>query len=374
MERFGAAHLRVVGEAPEESLEHCVFEAMLDELEDPAPQPEPRLRHSRGAVCRVLRRFQEQVGRYPWQWSPSDLENWVGDLRSGEGRANSTVRSYGLSIAAFLTYACDPAYGWDALCLERFGTHPVQICGPANLAVHTVDQEARPQRRPLSKAECQALFDAADERAEVVRRRGAKGWAPAFRDATMLKVAYAWGLRRRELLMLERCDFGPNPKAAEFGAFGVCHVRFGKASNGSPPRRRGVLTVMDWSAEVIAEWVEEVLASWRPDSPGLWPSERRERVSEDRLNGAFSAAASDAGLPEGLSPHSLRHSYVSHLIEDGYDPLFVQQQVGHRHSSTTALYTSVSSDYRTRVLRAALDKMIGGPPDNSIERREVDER
>lgn len=251
-----------------------------------------------------------------------------------------------------------PAYGWDALCLEYFGTHPVQICSPANLAAHTVDQEARPGRRPLTKPECQALFDAADERAEAVRRKGAKGWAPAFRDATMLKVAYAWGLRRRELLMLERCDFGANPKAPEFGAFGVCHVRFGKAANGSPPHRRGVLTVMGWSAEVISEWVEEVLASWRPASAGMWPSERHPRVSEDRLNATFAACAADAGLPKGLSPHSLRHSYVSHLIEDGFDPLFVQQQVGHRHSSTTALYTSVSSDYRTRVLRAALDKMM----------------
>jgi integrase/recombinase XerC len=167
----------------------------------------------------------------------------------------------------------------------------------------------------------------------------------------------------RELLMLERCDFSPNPKAAEFGAFGVCQVRYGKTANGSPPRRRGVLTVMDWSVEVIAEWVEEVLPAWRPDSVGLWPSERHLRVSEDRLNAAFAQAAADAGLPRGLSPHCLRHSYVSHLIEDGFDALFVQQQVGHRHSSTTAIYTAVSSDYRTRMLRAALDKMIPGSHD-----------
>ncbi len=48
---------------------------------------------------------------------------------------------------------------------------------------------------------------------------------------------------------------------------------------------------------------------------------------------------------------------MTHLIEDGFDPLFVQHQVGHEHGSTTALYTSVSSDYRTRVLRAALDRV-----------------
>ena len=44
-----------------------------------------------------------------------------------------------------------------------------------------------------------------------------------------------------------------------------------------------------------------------------------------------------------MSLHSLRHSYITHLIEDGYDPLFVQQQVGHCYASTTALYTSNGS-------------------------------
>jgi site-specific recombinase XerD len=49
---------------------------------------------------------------------------------------------------------------------------------------------------------------------------------------------------------------------------------------------------------------------------------------------------------------------VTHLIEGGYDPLFVQQQVGHSYASTTALYTSVSSDFRTRTLRRALDEQV----------------
>lgn len=62
-----------------------------------------------------------------------------------------------------------------------------------------------------------------------------------------------------------------------------------------------------------------------------------------------------------LHPHCLRHSYVTHLIEDGFDPLFVQQQVGHRWGSTTALYTGVSGDYRNRVLRHALDEAFAPP-------------
>lgn len=49
---------------------------------------------------------------------------------------------------------------------------------------------------------------------------------------------------------------------------------------------------------------------------------------------------------------------TSHLVEDGFDALFVQQQVGHEHAWTTSLYTCVSSDYRTAMLRQALDKTL----------------
>ncbi|MFE0777795.1 tyrosine-type recombinase/integrase [Streptomyces sp. NPDC058861] len=47
--------------------------------------------------------------------------------------------------------------------------------------------------------------------------------------------------------------------------------------------------------------------------------------------------------------------YVTHLIEKGMDARFVQEQVGHEHASTTAIYTCVSSGFRTRALRRALD-------------------
>ena len=59
-----------------------------------------------------------------------------------------------------------------------------------------------------------------------------------------------------------------------------------------------------------------------------------------------------------LDFHSLRRSYVTHLIEDGWDPRFVQEQVGHNHASTTSIYTCVSSDFRTRTLRRVLDDMV----------------
>jgi len=50
---------------------------------------------------------------------------------------------------------------------------------------------------------------------------------------------------------------------------------------------------------------------------------------------------------------------VTHLIEDGFDPFFVQQQVGHSWGATTALYTGVSGDFKNQSLRAALDRLAG---------------
>jgi integrase/recombinase XerD len=62
----------------------------------------------------------------------------------------------------------------------------------------------------------------------------------------------------------------------------------------------------------------------------------------------------ELGLPmDGLDLHSLRRSYATHLLEDGWDPRFVQHQMGHEHASTTGIYQFVSDDFRNSTLRAA---------------------
>ena len=61
----------------------------------------------------------------------------------------------------------------------------------------------------------------------------------------------------------------------------------------------------------------------------------------------------------GKSPDPREITSVSHLIENGVDPLFVQQQVGHSWASTTAVYTQVGADAKNRMLRAALDAAFG---------------
>ncbi len=115
---------------------------------------------------------------------------------------------------------------------------------------------------------------------------------------------------------------------------------------------------MRWAAEAVAEWVDDVRpAHGKVAGPMLWPTERGERISPDQINARFAAYRDALGFDAGLrGPHCLRHAYITHLLEDGWDHLFVQQQVGHAWGSTTAVYTAVSSEFRNRTLRRALDR------------------
>lgn len=88
----------------------------------------------------------------------------------------------------------------------------------------------------------------------------------------------------------------------------------------------------------------------------LWPTERRARVSADAISRRFAEYRDAIGLDRNLGPHCLRHSYATHLLEDGFDHLFVQQQLGHSWGSTTAIYTTVGADYKNKALRRALDR------------------
>ena len=304
-----------------------------------------------------VRRFADFCNAPPWEWSPADVEEWTTALVSGSRPlAVSTVRAHQNSVALFCDYLLDHRYGWVDRCMELFDTHPVQVCHEWNTVVHVSDHEARPAVRPLSRIELQTFFDYADDLVDRARSSGRKGWLTLFRDATLFKAMYAFGLRRREAAMLDLFDFTRNPQGPEFGRFGVCNVRWGKAMRGSQPRRRAVLAVFGWTRPVIEEYVTEVRPRFGlADEAILWPTERQSRIRLDHIDDRFADWRDDLGLDPVLHPHCLRHSYVTHLIEDGFDPLFVQQQVGHRWGSTTALYTGVSGAYRNRTMRRALD-------------------
>lgn len=307
----------------------------------------------------VVRRFAEFTNEYPWGWTASDVEAFTTQTHSGGGVAVSTARGHQNALRLFMEYLCDPRYSWSEVCVERFGTRPVQILHEWNSVVHTSPYEGSPGRRPLSFDEVQALFDAADALAGQIRHNGRKGAAAAQRDATLLKVIYAFGLRRREAWGLDIQDLRHNPRAPGHGRAGAVFVRWGKSSNGSPPKRRTVLLVpeMDWVVSALDTWIDEVRPTFDDSKDGaMWVTERRSRMSPRSINTAFSNARDAGGLPPVLDLHSLRHSYVTHLTEFDYPQRFVMDQVGHVFESTTALYTGVSDEYRNRLLQRSLDR------------------
>ena len=355
----GAAGLHLVDGVPLLRPDEQMFTAMLDGWRN--QQLARRLAFDTvESRERVVRAFAAHAQAMPWTWTPQQVDEWFTDMRAVRHLRRSTLRGYQEAVRLFCGYLTDPAYGWPPECERRFGTCPVQVVHEWNAAEHVQDAEGDPAKRAFTREELQAFFDHLDGRVAQIRSAGRKGWLPAFRDAALFKVAYGYGLRRNEVRMLDVADFGRNAHAAEFGDHGVCYVRFGKAQKGSPPKRRSVLTVWPWTVEVLAEWTGAFWPQFGPrTTAALWPSERGPRVSLDHLNRRFKAACRDLGLADGLDIHSLRRSYVTHLIEDGWDPLFVQQQAGHQHFSTTSIYTCVSSDFRVRTLRKALDAMVG---------------
>lgn len=336
--------------------EDRVFEAMLDGWRSQQLARGLTVSHIDASV-RLVSRFQGHANEYPWTWTPHHFDEFMADRRVGERHlALSTLRSNACAIRAFCAYVTEPRYGWSPLCEQMFGEIPGQVVFDWNAPRHTTDDAVPPARRSLSRAEMQALFDAADDVVDTEFAKGSKRWLPAMRDSLAMKVGYAFGLRRRELALLEYVDFGPNPHVPDYGNFGAVQVLWAKGTRGSGPRRRTVLTVPQF------DWVVALLEFW--SSPGgrarfatadrsmmMWPSERSASSGLRNFDRAFHSIRAAAGLPGELTMHCLRHSYVTHLIEAGYDPLFVQQQVGHGYSSTTALYTSVSADFKQKTVQ-----------------------
>lgn len=340
----------------------ALFDAMLDGWER---QQRSRMLSPDTIDARtgLIRRFQSYAGSYPWEWAPADVEDWTSSLLAGDSpRAHSTIRGYQNSLRLFMEFVVDPRYGWAGECERRFGTHPVQICHEWNTVEHLSEMEARPGVRPLSYEELETFFGRCDERVDEIRARGRKGALAALRDAQMFKTYYAWGLRRHENIRLDLADLRRNPHVPAWGRYGALHVRYGKAVKGSPPRRRTVLSVphFDWAMEGLRHYLEEVRPAFNVGAhPALWVTERTSRVAKNYVDARFAQIRDEVGLPRELHVHCLRHSYVTHLIEFGYDERFVQEQVGHAYASTTAIYAGVSGDFKNQVLARALPRVYG---------------
>src|SRR6266496_6400295 len=88
---------------------------------------------------RLVRRFLEFTNEYPWQWSPSHVDEWSLALVSEKRLAPSTIRAYQGDLRLFGEFITDGRYGWAAECEKAFGTFPVPIVHEWNTIAHLND-------------------------------------------------------------------------------------------------------------------------------------------------------------------------------------------------------------------------------------------
>lgn len=307
-------------------------------------------------IKRVLD-FCDATGKFPWEWMPTDADEYFAHLVNVRGLVQETIRAYQSDVSLFCSYATSDSYPWNETCVRLFGSSMSQIITDLNKARHTQAATMGPTKRAFELDELQQFFDFADDEVARIISSRVKGGLAAWRDVTALKVCYGWGLRHDELRKLDLVDFSPNVKAPYFGDYGLLRVRNGKPNKGAPKKQRTVQTLVDWAAEAVAEWVDFGLPRYGQPLAHLFPTSTGGLVAEGDLYSRFIGFVNALGLPPGLDIHGLRRSYATHMqtVYD-YDVKFISMQLGHEHETTTTIYTLPSPDFAASEMERVLSK------------------
>jgi len=284
---------------------------------------------ARDASAHTQRAYRTAVGTY-LDWLTDRGDDWRAPRRSelrayladlGAGHARSSVAQRLAAIRSFHRWAVRaglaPGDPWGAIATPRL-----------------------PRRLPrvLEVEQVEALLDAVDEELAAAGHgpRGALAAALALRDRALIETAYAAGLRISELAGSE---------------LGSLDLRRGEIRVLGKGRKERIGLLGRPARAALAGYLEEgrpALLERRPaDATVPLPAEvflnhhgaplgvRGIRYRLDRL-------CRRAGLPQGVSPHTLRHSFATHLLDGGADLRVVQELLGHESLATTQVYTHVS--------------------------------
>ncbi len=184
--------------------------------------------------------------------------------------------------------------------------------------------------KPISIREVHSLLEQASKMST----------AEAKRDRAMLELLYASGMRISELVDLNLGDINTR---------GDPYVRcFGKG------RKERMIPLYEQIAKTIQSYIDEErpkLAHGKKEN-ALFLNARGERLTRQGFWQKLKEYARNAGLSDKISPHTLRHSFATHMLSGGADLRSVQELLGHANISTTQVYTHLTTEH----VRRAYDK------------------
>lgn len=283
----------------------------------------------RGAAGNTLSNYRRDVNRY-LEWleqagvsdlkdvTTSQVEAYMADLRRG--------------YAGHRPLAASSAN--RALVVAR-GLHKFAVT-EGEVAVDVAAEVSPPSTgthlpETLSVDEVSALIDAVPQ--------GPEATALDLRDRALLEMLYGTGARISELMRVDVDEVS--------GGEGIIKLE------GKGGKQRLVPVGSMAQAAVDAYLVRGRPALSRGLSPAVFLNTRGKRLSRQSAWAVIQQAVARAGLSKKISPHTLRHSFATHLLEGGADVRTVQELLGHSSVTTTQIYTHVSADSLREVWRTA---------------------
>jgi integrase/recombinase XerD len=251
-------------------------------------------------------RFLEDRGTSPVDVASADVADFLAALAQGNGRPPASPATIHRKAA----------------CLRSFYRHLRREGVLESDPTATISGPRRGRRLPkvLSRGEIGKLLE---------QPRGTE--PAALRDRALLELMYACGLRASEAIGIDVADVDLQD--------GVLRAR-GKGS------KERVVPVGRMAVEAVRHYVERgrpALVRGRPVTR-LFVNFRGEPLTRQGLYKIVRRHAAAAGLGDRMSPHTLRHTFATHLLAGGCDLRSVQEMLGHADVATTQLYTHLSSE------------------------------
>lgn len=288
-----------------------------------------RSAHTVRAYSREAARLLEHLARVERieiaELDVTALRSWLG-ARAETGASAATLARSAAAARTFTSWLAAtgriPHDVGGRLRAPRRGRHlPTVLSADQAAALMTVD-------RSLAQAR-----ETAEE--DPVRR------AVALRDAAVLELLYSSGLRVSELVALDRG--------------GIDHAQRTVRVLGKGAKER-IVPVGVPALEAVRAWEQfgrPVLADTGTDGQALFLGVRGGRLGDRAVRTLLDRHAAEAGITRHITPHTLRHSAATHLVEGGADLRSVQDFLGHSSLATTQIYTHVSAERLRRTVDQA---------------------